>query len=418
MLTGKLVRVRHRKQQLVPLYVGHRDPAMLNLAEQLLEVFRRSVGRRRGELEEELVDLIPEGPQGLLPAGLAHLLEQRCTFETNAGPSPEQLRAEVFALAAQRRQQWAAASQPFDRQAILVEVAQRYGRDCGLEQLEETLFADLKSEQRIVAFEDMSAERLLERYNVALAQAVLLRAIRLESQIWGETPSRFRQLFRAIKFHRLIARIEMTGSDGCRLEVDGPLSLFSSTQKYGLQLALFLPTLLHCRHFQLQAHLRWGQGGRPARDKIFTLSSAEGLRSHLPDFGTYTPPELEAFVQSFREKVREWELQTDVAPLRIGGQVWVPDYRLVHLASKREVYLEFFGFWRRTDLQVHYQRLQQILSGGFLLCVGDGLRVDDEAEEQWGAAVYRYKRVPLAEEVARRAALVAGLHSSDLYDDS
>ena len=28
------------------------------------------------------------------------------------------------------------------------------------------------------------------------------------------------------------------------LNLDGPMSLFSATQKYGLQLALFLPTLL------------------------------------------------------------------------------------------------------------------------------------------------------------------------------
>jgi hypothetical protein len=96
-------------------------------------------------------------------------------------------------------------------------------------------------------------------------------------------------------------------------------------------------------------------------------------------------------------------------PLQVGDSLWVPDYRLVHRGTGREVYLEFFGFWRKTDLQRHYARLHQALPGRFILCVGDGLRVEEETSEQWDTAVYRYKRTPLAEEVARRAAQVAGL---------
>ena len=38
---------------------------------------------------------------------------------------------------------------------------------------------DLKSEQKLIRFKDITAERLLQRYNVALAQAVLLRSIKV-----------------------------------------------------------------------------------------------------------------------------------------------------------------------------------------------------------------------------------------------
>lgn len=412
MLTGKLLRVRHQKQRVVPVYVSPKEAQAVLQAERLLEVFRRSTGRRRAEVAEELADVIPEGPQGLLAAGLAHLLEERCTFQSPAAVSPEQLRKEVFTLAAQRRRQWAAEGKPFDRQAVLAEVLQSSGLFADTGQIEEALFADLKSEQRIVAFDDISAERLLERYNVALAQGVLLRAVRLDIHLSRETPARFRQLYRAIKFHRLIVRISTAGPESYHLEVDGPLSLFCATQKYGLQLALFLPTLLHCACFQLQAQLRWSRGGRPARDKLFTLSSADGLRSHLPDAGMFTPPELEAFVQTFRSRISDWSIQSEPMPLQVGDSLWVPDYRLVHRTTGREVYLEFFGFWRKTDLHRHYMRLHQAIPGRFILCVGDGLRVDEETSEQWDAAVYRYKRTPLAEEVAQRAAQVAGMPSS------
>ena len=74
--------------------------------------------------------------------------------------------------------------------------------------VEASLFADLKSEQRLTQFKDITPERLLERYNVALAQSILLRSTGVDILIRGETPARYRQLFRQIKFHRLICEVE------------------------------------------------------------------------------------------------------------------------------------------------------------------------------------------------------------------
>ena len=103
MLTGKLVRVRHAKNKLIPLYLDPGDDDCSALAEQLLLAYRTSAGRTRGEIEEDLTDLIPEGPRGLVPAGLAKLLEDRCEFEVAADHPPDELREAVFTLAAQHR---------------------------------------------------------------------------------------------------------------------------------------------------------------------------------------------------------------------------------------------------------------------------------------------------------------------------
>src|SRR5262249_40343638 len=126
------------------------------------------------------------------------------------------------------------------------------------EQFDAGLLADLRSEQRLIRFRDISPEHLLQRYNVALAQAVLLRSTRVHLAVRNEPPQRYRQLLRQVKFHRLICEITRTGPDSYGLHLDGPLSLFSATQKYGLQLALFLPTVLLCKDFELRAELRWG----------------------------------------------------------------------------------------------------------------------------------------------------------------
>lgn len=406
MLTGKLVRVRYARNKLIPRYVDSGEAGLLALAEQILLAYRNSPGRTRGEIAEELSDLIPEGPRGLLPAGLAKLLEDRCEFEVAADYPPGDLREAVFKAAAVGRLEAARKGLPFDRTAVLREVAQGLSLTLTPEQIEHSLFADLKDEQRVLSFDDISAERLLHRYNVALAQAILLRCTAMEVRIWGETPARFRQLFRAVKFHRLICTIHETAGNSYTLKLDGPLSLFSSTQKYGLQLALFLPTLLHCQAFDLKASVRWGS---ERKEKLFTLSSADGLRSHLSDFGVYTPPELQMFADSFATRVKGWVIAADPHPIPLEGGIWVPDFKLTHPATGKVVFVEVFGFWRKGDIEQHYHKLQKSMPGKFVLCVGEQMRTDEEDEMTFGNAVYRYKRSPLPDEVARIAGLVAGV---------
>jgi predicted nuclease of restriction endonuclease-like RecB superfamily len=268
-----------------------------------------------------------------------------------------------------------------------------------VEQIEQGLFADLRSEQRLVKFKDITAERLLERYNVALAQAVLLRSTGVQVVLRHEPPQRYRQLLRLVKFHRLVCDVEPHAGNAFCLRLDGPLSLFSATQKYGLQLALFLPAILQCKDFDLKAELRWGPQRKP---KQFLLSSGDGLVSHFADTGMYVPPELSMFVELFRRRAADWDISEETDLLPLGSGFWVPDYRLVHRASKRVVYLDVLGFWRRASVEKHLQRLREHATVPFLLAVSEQLKVE-EALEGLSASVYRFRQMPLVDEVVRLA---------------
>jgi predicted nuclease of restriction endonuclease-like RecB superfamily len=400
MLTGKLVRVRYARDHIVPQYLDAADAQWLQVAEQLLGIFRASAGATRGQLEEEIDDLFGDLPQPQIPQGLAKLLEDRCEFEVQSSLPPDEVRDAVFLAAAKKRQAiLEQVGQAFSRADIMQAIADELKTEPA--QIEASLFADLKSEQRLTQFRDTTAERLLERYNVALAQAILLRSSGVEIVIRGETPQRYRQIFRQVKFHRLICDVEAVKGNAYRLKLDGPLSLFSATQKYGLQLALFLPTLLLCSDFELKAKLRWGA---ERKDKVFHLSAKDGLASHQAETGAYVPPEVPMFVEMFQKKIADWEISEETEIIPLGKSFWVPDYRLLHRATGLCVMLDILGFWRRSSVEKHLQLLRDHADRPFLVALSDQLNVEEGDLEGLPDNVVRFRNMPLAEEVAKRAA--------------
>jgi uncharacterized protein len=412
MLTGNQVRVRFSRDQIIPIYLDTEDANWRDAALRLLELFRGQEGRTRGELDDDLIDAIGNDPSQLVYKGLGKLLEDRCEFEVVSGVPPDEVREAVFTRAAKHRQGDVAdvsASDPisgvrlpsFDRSIVLDETAQFLG--ITREAVEHSLFADLKSEQRLVRFKDISPERLLQRYNVALVQAVVLRSTQVRIEIRKESSVRTRQLLRKAKFHRLVCEATSLKPDGIRLQLDGPLSLFSSTQKYGLQLALFVPAVLPCNDFRLEADVRWGP---QRKEKRFALSSRDKLVSPYADAGMYVPPELAMFVELFRKKIDSWEIleETEVIPLGDkGDSFWTPDYRLRHRESGQEVYLEVLGFWRRSSAEKHLERLREHVKTPFLLAVSDQLRIDEESLEGLPASIIGFRQMPLPDEVAKHA---------------
>ena len=393
MLTGKMVRVRMAKNRLIPQYIDVADPVWQETSTTLLELFRTFPGRSREEIEQEMAEVVGDLPSQLVQQGLAKLLEDRCEFEVDSALEPAAVREQVFLAAARQR----TAGESFDRNAILTEVSRQF--ETTAELIDQAVFADLKAEQRVMRFADLTAEQLIHRYNVALAQAVLLRSSRVVLKIEGESQARYRHLFRAIKFHRLIGNIARSGRDACEITLDGPLSLFSSTQKYGLQLAVFLPTLLLCKRFSLSAEVKWGP---QRKEKEFRLETANGLKSHLVDHGDYTPPEIITFAESFAKLDTGWTLSADPEVMPLGNQFWVPDFALTHQKTGKVIHVELLGFWRKTDAEAHFARLQTHYPNQFILGISDQLNLDEETAAV-NSNIYRFRRTPLPAEVARIA---------------
>ena len=163
-------------------------------------------------------------------------------------------------------------------------------------------------------------------------------------------------------------------------------------------MALFLPALLHCQDFRLDAELRWG----PRRElRSFHLDGSTGLFTHQLDSGMYIPAEIPAFVERFRQIAPAWDLSecTDVIELGREG-VWVPDYRAVHKASGTDVFVEVLGFWKKASLERLLRLLPDLGPPRYVLVISEKLRVDEGSLDELSGPILRFKEIPNAPELA------------------
>ncbi len=165
-----------------------------------------------------------------------------------------------------------------------------------------------------------------------------------------------------------------------------------------MQVASFLPAILLCNDFRLEAELRWGPRREP---RSFLLESRDGLVSHQADTGVYVPAELTAFVERFRQVAPTWEISECTDVVELGGEgVWVPDYRFVHTASGTDVFVEVLGFWKRSSVE----RLTRLLPlhgpPRFVLAISDRLKVDEETLQDLPGPILRFKEIPNASELS------------------
>ncbi len=405
MLTADLIAARVVKGEVKPRYVSPTDPAALALAAQMVAVFGEHVGRTREALDGALAALLGEGTEYLLHRGLAKLLSDRAEFEVKSACEPSLLRRRLFEEAAKVHPAVAVADavHKVTRDDVVARVAAELGVDAAT--VTGAMYADLEAEHVMTKGPDLTPEALVHRYNVGLAQAVLLRATSMTVEIAAGAPARYRQLFRYVKFYRLMHQVTGTAKAGYVLRLDGPMSLFQLSQKYGLQLAEFLPALLLCEAWKVSADVLWG---KEKRALTLRLSSEQGLVSHYPDKGVYVTREEQFLVDRFAELKTPWALERKSEVVDLGGKgVLVPEFVLRHKTDGRVAYVEVMGFWKREYLEARLALLRSDGPKNLVLAVPWRLRGNDDELADAPGEVLFFKDVIVAKELLERAERVA-----------
>jgi hypothetical protein len=411
-LTVDLVRVRRKKDgSLSPAYLtGPAAERLLPAARYYLDTYAARVGCSRDEIDEALDAFEVPARDRVAALGLRKVIDDRADFSLPEGVDPEKLRDALFTAAASAHRALDVRER-FDREKILAEVAQ--GLSLTPEALEAGLYADLRGAELLRGLQPLTPEAALERYNLGLAQAILLRATRVTVRVSGEGARTYRRLFRAARFHQLLHVVRPVAPPpapaeepprkgrkkkqaepepaGYEIELDGPYSLFDSVQRYGFRLALFLPSVLACRTFQVHADVLWGKERTPA---ALSITPADGLVSHAPEMPD-TTAELDLFSAAFTRLGSSWSVARSERVFALPGEeVCAPDLVFTSAETGEEVHMEVFGFWSRAAV---WRRVEQIRRGGLpcrlLLAVGKQLRVSEEVlGEDDAGEVYVYKQ--------------------------
>lgn len=340
MLRRDQLRYRIRGDEVVPSFLRP-TPAMRDLAERLLLTWRSCVGVTRRELEEALQPVVHSSRSAVIARGLDHLIDKAARFEEPADAIA--LRDEVLPASAAALRDPAATAD--DHRAAVARSLDRDGAE-----LARTLYADLPHEAELVAEPELDAETLLARYNLALAQGLILGAVSLHVRLVDTDVGVRRRLLKALRFHRLLATARE--EDGALvLDVTGPTAVLEQSSRYGMQMARFLPDLCTAKMWHLDAEIEL-----PRREgcKHLRLDHNAGLPGHSR-YLAYVPEELRHLRAQLAKKCPGWTLDDEPPPLLApGGELVVGDLALT--AGGRTWIVECFHRWHAHALE---RRLEQ-----------------------------------------------------------
>jgi len=354
MLRGEHVMARLLRGRLVPHRLSPDDERAREVAEALVALYTSYMGKPRTQLEAELALLEEELGPRLDPRrgfkilrALAKLLEEKSTWAPPTEADPYTLRTRLFELAAALPELPSTTGTLLEgstREDLLAQVSE----ETGAEDPAAVMYADRQGAQLLAEFEPPSPEALISRYNVAQIQGVLYSAQNLTLDLGEEADARL--VFHYVKLLGLIYRLEPTAR-GYRLHLDGPLSLFGGTRKYGLRLAKLLPGLLLTGPWELHASVSWK--GREATLELD--SKAPGLASHYRGPADAGESDVrEAFLRAWdRAKDKDgWEIEpgTGILPIPQLKTALVPDFALENATTGEKAHLEILGFWSERHL--------------------------------------------------------------------
>ena len=398
MLTVDLVRARRRGERIEvpPLRPAERERA-LAVAEEYVAAARAAVGNTRSVFETACDDVPYHETDYRLVRGLRKLVEDRCEFEVRGDVDPGALRRTVFVRAAAARRAVGDAER-FEPEPVIAAAAAELGLPA--QDVREALFADLRENHVLTRFDAIGGSALVAAYETARKQAILLRAVRVVVTLQRPPARGLRLFFRRLKFHRLLHVATRLPDGACRVEIDGPFSLFRSVTTYGLQLALLLPVLDACGPgWELDADVLWGPERRPA---TFHLEGAPGASTHRND--ERLPDEVARLVDRFREMKTPWRVEIAHALLELPGVgLCVPDLVFTHRDNGQRVYFEVLGYWSREAVWRRVDLVNAGLPQPIVFAVSSRLRVSEEVlDGELPGQLYVYKGAISARTVEER----------------
>ncbi len=425
MLPLQLLRIKifNKGKNISPIFCRpDGDSCEFKLAAEIIKQFEEACSKRetKGLLEERISMLEASYDDYKLVRALYVILERRCTFKSLAEQNPADGIADISAV------------DPFHLRKYLFEESSRRGyalTDYKRKEVFDSIssktklpsdmasrmWADLEENMVLDEFRTMEPECLIAWYNLSSMQTLLFKCTKLEFNMEGG--SNWKRALRTVKRLGLMYKLDYrrTGEpqnetsnqklnpnscpkDRRALEhtyyedynnilcsIDGPVSIFKQTDRYGTSISKFLPAIITARNWSLRALIVRKTPTMGKKISEFRISNAESpslpsksdlfsrsnnsFKETILERGSPSLSSSDAlfdsnieqkFASKFEQFSNGWKLIREPDPIILSnGRGFIPDFAFQKYGIR--VYLEIVGFWTNDYLVKKIEKIADII---------------------------------------------------------
>jgi uncharacterized protein len=418
MLPLQLLRVNivNKRKNISPVFCRPANNSFyeLKLAEDMINEFEESCRKKekKRKLAERISLLESTHDDYRLVRGLYVLLERRCTFgnaestfsriditENESIPYIDSfyIRKNLFEESSRRGY----ALSELKRKEIINSVASK--TNMPYDTVVREMWADLDENLVLVDFASLEPQKLIAWYNLSLMQTLLFNSTKLEFSVNGG--SNWKRVLRAVKKLGLMYNLQYQNRKNLQEEqgttsnqkggqdihhasnrnftssspgsydydilctIDGPLSIFKLTDRYGTSIAKLLPSITEAGEWSVKAFIVRKTASIGKKIYEFTISNKESpdlprltdlfihnysnikntifektVSSYSSAQATFDSSVEQKFAMKFEQVCSDWRLVREPDPLIVSdGRGFIPDFAFEKYDTR--VYLEIVGFW-------------------------------------------------------------------------
>ncbi|APJ03753.1 DUF790 family protein [Silvanigrella aquatica] len=401
----ELLNYKITKGKIIPNFINANDPNLLEFANSLIKIGSNSIGLTKAEIDIELnsaANLFHI--DDIIKKGLISIIFDRFYFESSFEGDISELRNKVFILSSQKISEIEENSYEIYKDKICKIL------DINKDNLENILYSDLPELNKASKFKIVEATELLNRYNIYLIKGFLFFCESIQIKIPNQNvlKSDLRYLLKQIKFYQLSSQITMN-NNFIEISLDGPMSMFLNTHKYGMNLASFFPALILLSKWELTAQIELGKSSR--KKGILNLNQDAALISYYKTYSSYIPEDFLLFENNFIEKSNDWKISSEFDDILFDGvNYFFPDYKFL-LENKKIVYLELFHSWHKHNLKIRLVNMNKNNSILLIIGVAKNLLKDPEIKNLLDAnlnidsKVFIFRELPTVTQVLQKLSL-------------
>ena len=434
MLPLQLLRIRisNKGKDISPAFcsLGGDSSYELKIATDMIKQFEDSFKKRetKGLLGERISLLEASYDDYKLVRGLYALLERRCIFRSRESQKymanivgntsvinldPFHIRKYLFEESSGRGY----ALTDYERKEIIDSVASK--TRIPNDMIMGDMWADLEENMVLEGFRTLEPKKLISWYNLSLMQTLLFNSTKLEFYVQGGY--NWKRALRAVKRLGLMynlhfrqnerppqedqkrtfnqkpdrningatsrnsAHVTYNYDNNIVCSIDGPLSIFKLTDRYGTSIAKLLPSIIVSRNWSLKALIvrKTDTMGKkiyefiisseespslPSESDLFAYNNGNNKNTILELLPSVPSPEVsfdssveQKFALKFEQFSSGWKLIREPDPLIVSsGKGFIPDFAFEKYGIR--VYLEIVGFWTNDYLIRKIQKIADIMS--------------------------------------------------------